>query len=49
MAPMARKKHDDGFDNFRRLDRILGHVLDLVKIIMWLVVLSVLVAALTFL
>lgn len=44
MTFMARKKHDDGFDNFRRLDRILGHVLDLVKFFMWLVVLLVLAA-----
>lgn len=41
MPRMRRQKHDDGFDNLRRVDRIVGFVLDEIKFLATLVLLCV--------
>lgn len=41
MHLMSRRKYDDGFDNFRRVDRIIGFVLDEIRFLATLVLLCV--------
>lgn len=44
MPRMSRRKYNDGFDNFRRVDRIIGFVLDEIKFLVCLALLLVVVA-----
>lgn len=44
MHLMSRRKYNDGFDNFRRVDRIVGFVLDEIKFLVCLALLLLVVA-----